>query len=278
MLHLVIMSELDLAQQIETEKSEDHNPDGQVDLSVKKSPVIGLVGRREKLETKSNLYESNNDLYSIEPSSALRQLLQQRGEEGEYRKRKRKGYRERQHRDDWRPELTLCRLDQHGPDNRSGAGERHKHESQCQEKYASETLGVCFRVGLVDQLRRHRNLERTEEGCGKDHKHQEEDDVRQPVRSKPVEYVGCHGISTYNPCHQDNNRYGQGVQCHDEYTVHGGSHTALGCASLSFKEVGHSHRHHREHARCQKSGKAPEDSLEDKSPDALALSTGRSGS
>ena len=166
MLHRSVVLEADLAQQVEAQQGEHHDPDGEVYLPVEQPPVIGLVGGAEELEAEGDLDEAQHDLDAVEPAAALRQAAQQRREQREQREGQCKGQRERQHRDHRRPEFTLGGLDQHRSHDRPGAGERHQHKGERKEEYSSESSLVGVLVRRVDPLGGKRDLESSEErGC-----------------------------------------------------------------------------------------------------------------
>ena len=62
-----IILELELAQEVESQQAEHHDPDGKIDLPVKKTPVVSLVGHAEELESQGDLDESKHDLDTVEP-------------------------------------------------------------------------------------------------------------------------------------------------------------------------------------------------------------------
>ncbi len=110
MLHLVVSLEPDLAQKVEPEKGECHNPDGEVYFPVENAPVVGLVGNAEELESEGNLNESQNHLDGVEPSSALWKILQQAWHKGKYCEWQGKCSGEGEHCYDWLPNFALCAL------------------------------------------------------------------------------------------------------------------------------------------------------------------------
>ena len=57
------MGEADLSDEVKAEKGEYRNPDGEVNLSVEKAPVVCLVSDAEELESEGNLDESEDYLY-----------------------------------------------------------------------------------------------------------------------------------------------------------------------------------------------------------------------
>ena len=122
MLDLVVSLEPDLAQKVEPEEGECHDPDGEVDFPVEDAPVVGLVGNAEELESECHFNESENYLHGIEPASAL-ELLEQGREHCENRERQGECHREGQHCHHRCPEFTLGGLDEDGAYYRSGAGE-----------------------------------------------------------------------------------------------------------------------------------------------------------
>ena len=63
MLNRFVALETDFSKEVEAEKSEYHDPDGKVYLSVKDTPMICLVGDAEELQTKRYLDESKHNLY-----------------------------------------------------------------------------------------------------------------------------------------------------------------------------------------------------------------------
>ena len=67
MLQWGVIRKADLAEKVQTQKCEDDNPDCKIDLSVQKTPVVGLVGNAQELESKSHFYESQHNLYRVQP-------------------------------------------------------------------------------------------------------------------------------------------------------------------------------------------------------------------
>ena len=221
------MGETYFAEEVEAQEGENHNPNGEIHLTVEQPPVIGLVGGAEELHSKCELYEAQHNLHRAEPvAAALLELLNQGREEGKQGEWKREGDGERKHGHHRCPEFALGGLDKHAADYRSGAAEAHQHECEGKEENASQTTAVAVLVCGVGPLGRQGYLERTEERCGEYHEYEEENDVRKPVRREPVENVGGHGVTSDQPCEQDDDGDGYGVQEHDEKTVHAGLETA----------------------------------------------------
>ena len=108
MLYWFVVLESDLAEKIEAEKSEYHNPYSEIYLSVENTPMVGLVSDAEELESERDLDESEHDLHRVEPSAAaLLELLEKRRGECKYGERKGKCDRECKHGHHRLPELAL---------------------------------------------------------------------------------------------------------------------------------------------------------------------------
>ena len=122
MLHLAVRLKPDLAEQVQTEQGEYHNPDCEINLPVQKTPMISLVRHAEELQTESNLDESEHNLHGVQPAAAL-ELLQQRREHRENREWQCEGHREGKHCHHRSPELALSGFDQDRTHDRTGAGE-----------------------------------------------------------------------------------------------------------------------------------------------------------
>ena len=80
MLNLFIVCETDLSEQVESKKRESHNPYSEVNLSVKKPPMIGLIRDAKELESERDLDEPEYHLDTAEPTAAP-ELCQQRREQ-----------------------------------------------------------------------------------------------------------------------------------------------------------------------------------------------------
>ena len=61
--------ELDLAEEVEAKECEHYDPDCEVNLSVKDTPVVSLVSNAEELQTEGNLDESEDNLHRVEPAT-----------------------------------------------------------------------------------------------------------------------------------------------------------------------------------------------------------------
>ena len=229
--------------------------------------MVNLVSGGKELETESHLHKAEHDLHGVQPSSALRQVLQQAREHREEHERQGEGQRERQHGHNRSPELALSGIDEHGTHDRAGATEGNEHEGEGEEEHSPEALAlVNLSVAGVRQLGRKHNLEGSEEGSCEDHEHQEEDDVREPMRCKPVEYVCRHRVASDQACNQ--NQYGNrhGVQQNDENAVHQGAEAVLRRLVVPLHEEAYRHRDDREYARRQQSREAPENRSENHTP------------
>ena len=271
-LEFVVMSEADLAQQIEAQQCEHDDPDRQINLAVEQPPVVGLVGHTQELETEGDLDKTENDLHGTEPTAALGQVFQQGGEESENRKRQGKSQRESEHRHDRHPEFAGSRTNQDVADDRPGAGERHQHQRQSHEEDTDQTAFVRVPVALIDHPARKRDLEGPEERCGENHEHDEEDQVGKPVRSQPVENVGRHGIAAHQTRNQNDRRNGKRIERYDEETVHRSLETSRSRRSAAFHKERYGHRDHREYTRSEQRREAPKNRFDNQTPQGFGLS------
>ena len=123
MFHLRIVREPQLAEQIEPQQGKNHNPEGQIDLPIQYTPMVGLICNTKEFQCQGQLDEPQYNLYRVEPTSATGQAIEHRREESQQRERQGKGNREGQHGQHRRPHGTRRRLNQHGSDNRSRTGE-----------------------------------------------------------------------------------------------------------------------------------------------------------
>ena len=257
--------------QVESQQGEYRYPQGEVDFTVEDAPVVGLVGYAEELETEGELDEAEYHLHRVEPAAALGQFVEQRGEERQDGERQGESYREGEHRDDGLPEVTArYGVDKDIADDGARAGERDQHEGERHEEDAAETALVGFGVGLVHEFAGHRDVECAEKRSGEYHEYDEEDDIRQPVRSEPVEYVGRHGIAAQPARDNDERSDGKRVEQDDEQSVHSGPEPAACLVFGTFQEEGNGHRHHGEDARGKECGEAPQDGLQYHAPKRTA--------
>ena len=260
------MFETQLAEQIKAQQREDDDPQRQIYFPVENSPMVGLVGDAEELQSERELQKSQYDLDRIEPASAFGQAVQQRGEQGEQREGQREHDREGQHRENGSPYLARSRLDQYGTHDRARARERDQHERQRHEKDTSQAAPVRPFVASVHQTARHRDLERSEKGGGENHEDEEEDHVRNPVRGQPVENVGRDGSLSEEVGDDDDDRDRQRVESDDAKSVGQRSESAPRPVLAAFHEKRHGHRNHRKDAGCQQGCQSPQHGLDDGGP------------
>ena len=57
------MFKTDLAEEVETQKSEDYNPDCKIYFSVEDTPMVSLVRYAEELESECKFNESEDNLH-----------------------------------------------------------------------------------------------------------------------------------------------------------------------------------------------------------------------
>ena len=272
-LNFAVVRKLDLAQEVQAEQREDHNPNCEIDLAIEQIPVVNLVGNTEELEAECHLDKAKHNLHRVEPAAALWQLLQQRREECKECKWQRKGCRECQHCDNWRPHLARGRFDKHRANDRTRARERHQHERQSHKEDSSDTALIRLRIALVHKCARHSNLECTEERCSKDHKYNEKYDVWQPMCCKPVEDVGSYGIATHYARNNNKCSDRERIERNDKEAVQRSIDSSASSRAAILHKERHGHRHHREYTRSKQCCKAPQNSLDDKRPQrALARS------
>ena len=67
MLQRGVIRKADLSEKVQTQKCEDDNPDCKIDFPVQKTPVVGLVGNAQELESKSHFNESQHYLHGVQP-------------------------------------------------------------------------------------------------------------------------------------------------------------------------------------------------------------------
>ena len=270
LFHLLIVRKADLPEQVEAQQGEDHDPDGEVHFPVQQAPVVGLVRDGEELEAESDFHEAHHDLHGVQPGAALH-FLQELREQSEDGEGEGEGHREGKHGDHRRPELALGGLDQDRAHDGTRAGEGHQHEGEGHEEHACKALLAGIRIALVLPGGWEHDLERPEEGGGEDHEHEEEDEVREPVRGQPVEDIGGHGLAAEQAGQTDDDADGHRVQQDDEQAVHEGLEPALVRVFRPLQEEGDRHRDHREHAGGEEHGETPEDGLYDEGPQAAAI-------
>ena len=66
---VAVALELELAYEIEAERAEDDNPEGEEHLTVKQSPAVSEVGHREELEGERKLDEAEYNLDGVHPAA-----------------------------------------------------------------------------------------------------------------------------------------------------------------------------------------------------------------
>ena len=250
------MLKTNLTQEVKAQQGKTNYPDSQIDFPIQ-DPVVHLICGTEELQPQGYLYESQHYFHTVKPASALRQLVQKGREEGEDSERKGEGYAESQHRNHRSPEFPLSTFYQHSPYYRTGAGETHQNQSQGQEKDSPQTFLARILICSVNPFGRQYNLKGSEERCRKDHKYQEEDEIRQPVCRKPVKDVGSNRIPSKQPGEAYDNTYRKSVEQYYEKPVHQSLEATLFRVIATFQEEGDGHRHHREDTRGQQHSKSP---------------------
>ena len=93
------MREFEPSQEIYSEQTEDHYPQGEECLAVEDMPSIGKVGHRQELQSEGEFDESQYHLHHIHPSSRFRCRFQQTWEHGEESERNGKGDGKSEHTD-----------------------------------------------------------------------------------------------------------------------------------------------------------------------------------
>ena len=262
------MLESDLAQQVQAQQGEAYDPDGQIDFAVQQVPVVGLVGHAQEFQAQGHFYEAQHHLDAVEPAAALGELLQRRREKGQQGKGQGEGNGEGQHSDHGGPEFALRALDEHGSHDGAGAAKAYQHQRKGQEKHAQKAVLTTFGIGLGGPAGRQGNFKRAEERGREHHEDDKEQDVREPVGGQPVEDIGRYRFAAQEPGKADDDADGHRIQQHDENPVHKGLEAAAG---LLLEEERHRHGHHREHAGSQEHQEAPEDSLQNQTPQAAAF-------
>ena len=91
------------------------------------------------------------------------------------------------------------------------------------------------------------------------------------MRCQPVENVGGHGITAQQTGRKDNDCNRHRVERHDEKAVQRCTHPPAGRTAIAFQKIGYRHRNHRENARGQHGGEAPQNGLDDERPKRSAL-------
>ena len=234
MLEFVVVSEADLAQQIETQQCEHDDPDRQIDLTVEQPPVVGLVGHTQELETEGDLDKTENDLHGTEPTAALGQVFQQGGKKAKIVKGRAKASEKANivtMGTQNSPAVERIRtLPTIGPVQENDTNTSVRAMKKIPIK---PPLSACRSLLLTIQARK-RDLEGPEERCGENHEHDEEDQVGKPVRSQPVEDVGRHGIAAHQTRNQNDRRNGKRIERYDEETVHRSLETSRSRRSAAF--------------------------------------------
>ena len=66
-----------LAEKVQSQQGEAHDPNAEIDLTVEQAPVVGLVGNAQELESQRHFNETQNDFHWVHPSTAFGQTLEQ---------------------------------------------------------------------------------------------------------------------------------------------------------------------------------------------------------
>ena len=62
-----VVAETDLAEEVDAQEDEEHNPDGEEYLAVEDAPAVGEVGDGEEFKREDELDEAQDDLDGVEP-------------------------------------------------------------------------------------------------------------------------------------------------------------------------------------------------------------------
>ena len=190
---VVIVRELELAQQVEAQQAEEHDPQGEERLAVQYVPAISQVGHREEFQRKSQFDEAQHHLDDVHPAARPGHGLQPRGEEGEEREGQGQRQGEAEHADGWAHDAARGgHFDQQEADDGARAGEAHQRQREGHQEDADEArrlLGLA--VHGIAPLRRERNLERAEERGRKDHQQEAEEDVEHGVGGQGIQRAGA---------------------------------------------------------------------------------------
>ena len=264
-LVLVVVGELDAAQQVDAEQGEEHYPEGEEGFAVEQMPTVGEVGHREELEGEGQFEEAQHHLHHVEPAAALGRTLEPRGEEGEEGERQGQGYGETEHADGGSKRRTAARADLNKQEADDGTRAREADERQC-ERHEEDTQQTCGFLGLVVDsiapLRGKRDFKTAKEAGGKHHEHEEEEDVEDGVGGEVVERVGAEqGGDDKAQRHVDDN---------DAHAVGDGVANALGTVAGSLEEEADRHGDDGPHARGEEGYEAAHKAEEEDVPPSLA--------
>ena len=233
---VIIVRELDFAQQVEAQQRKKHNPQGEERLTVEDAPAVSQIGHRKEFQGKGQLQEAERHLDDVHPSTGLGHGLQPGREQGKQRERQCQSYGKAQHADGGSHHAARRgNLHQQESDNGSRAGERYQRQGKCHQEDAEQTacrlgLAVYSRTPLGGQ----RYLERSEEGSRKHHQHQAEKDIEYCIRR---ECVQCAGSENKRDCQSERH-----INHHDGSAIRPRIADALLLVLAAFQEEADRHR------------------------------------
>ena len=191
-LQVLVAFELEFAKQVDTHEAENDNPQSQVGLAIKQTPVAVEVSHGEELETECQLQEGKHHLDGVQPATRLH-VLQHGGEHGQQGEGGGKADAKAQHGDEAHPAVCGAggKAHQCGTEDRTGAAERHQHGGEGDKERSQQTSLVSLFVRFVNPLLGHLNLKQTEETERKDEEDDEEKQVGNPVGADKVQCFGA---------------------------------------------------------------------------------------
>ena len=242
---VVIVWELDFAQEVEAHQAENHNPQSEEGFAVEDAPSVSQVGNRQELQGKCQFQETESHLNHVHPATRFRHLLQPRWEHGEEGERQSQCQGKAQHTDGRSYHTAGCRyFYEQETDDRTGTRERYQREGKCHQEDAQETACLFgLAVYGITPLGWESDFECTEERSSKYHQHQEEQDVEYRIGRKGIQGAGT-----------ENQGDGQ-AQC---YINHYDRSTICPCIADTFllvlatlQEEAHGHRDNRPYTRSE---------------------------
>ncbi len=267
-LHLVVVRQADLAEQVHTEQREDHNPEGDEYLTVHQTPAVGEVGNREELQGERELKETEHNLDGVHPAARLGHGLEHCREHREEREGESQSESESGHADSRRDEVACGgRLDEQGTDDRAGAAERDEAERERHEEDGEIAGGgINLGVHLVGPLGGECKLEAAHEREGENHEQNEERDVETGACCKLIESRGTEETGhNQTEGHVDHN---------DREAVDHGGGDRLAARLVRLQEEADGHRNHRPYAGGHKSDEAADEPGYEDVPQTAALLAG----
>ena len=126
--------------------------------------------------------KTERHFHGVQPAAGFRQGIQPARKQGEQGERDRKRERKSRHPHEWAEVTTAVRgFHQQGTDDRAGTTEGDERERECHEEDADQSAAITGGIGFVDDPARQRDLERAEEGDGKDDEDDEERQVEKAL-------------------------------------------------------------------------------------------------